>query len=272
MDVTNLSFPYLMHKFVFEPLAMKNSTFSQPLLSEWEEKAASGHNEEGTIIEGKWRISPEMAAGGLWTNPMDLCKFIIELQKSLKGNSNKVLSKSMTENMLSRHFGNMGLEIGICGNDEDLGFTFSGGNEGYRCDMYACAYKDKGAVIMTNSDNGHFIISEIYRSISAEYEWSDHKPQIKEIAKIDKQIYEKYIGIYHSKQEIRPDFDIKIEKENNDLYASFWGQRYKLVPESENKFFTIDQGWQIEFIKDNSGKVDSIRYFLVTGPSIAKRI
>lgn len=77
-----------------------------------------------------------MTAGGLWTTPMDLCKFIIELQRSLKGNSNKVLSKSMTENMFSRHFGNMGLGFVLRGNDENLSFTFSGGNEGYRCDFY----------------------------------------------------------------------------------------------------------------------------------------
>ena len=271
MDVTSSQFPELMNEIILEPLDMCNSTFSQPLQSHFEKIAATGHKSEGTTVEGKWRIYPEMAAGGLWTNPMDLCKFIIELQRSLMGNSNKILSISMIENMLSRHFGNMGLGFVLRGNDEDLGFTFSGGNEGYRCDMFAYASRDKGAVIMTNSDNGQFIINEIFRSISAEYEWSDYKPEIKEMAKIDKEIYDEYIGTYHSKQEIRPDFDIKIEQENDLLYASIMGGKYNLTPESEQKFFIADHGWEIEFLKDDTGKVESIRYFIIVGPGTAQR-
>ena len=272
MDVTSSPFTELMNEIILEPLDMGNSTFSQPLHSCYEKTAATGNKSDGTTVEGKWHIYPEMAAGSLWTNPMDLCKFIMELQRSIKGKSNKVLSKSMTENMLSRHFGNMGLGFVLRGDGEDLGFTFSGGNEGYRCDMYAYASRDKGAVIMTNSDNGHYIINEIFRSVSAEYEWPDYKPQLKEMAKIDKEIYGEYVGTYHSKQEIRPDFDIQIEQENDLLYASFMGGKYNLVPESEEKFFIADHGWEIEFLKDDAGKIESIRYFIIVGPGTAHRI
>jgi len=272
MDVTGSPFPELMNEIILEPLDMGNSTFSQPLQSRYEKMAAAGHRSDGTAVEGKWHIYPEMAAGGLWTNPMDLCKFIMELQRSLEGISDKVLSKSMTENMLSRHFSNMGWGFVIHGNGQDLGFTFSGGNEGYRCDMYAYASKEKGAVIMTNSDNGHYIVNEIFRSVSAEYEWPDYKPQLKEIAKIDKEVYGEYVGTYHSKQEIRPDFDIKIEQENDLLCASFLGGKYSLVPESEEKFFIADHGWEIEFLKDDAGKIESIRYFIIVGPGTAHRI
>jgi CubicO group peptidase (beta-lactamase class C family) len=279
-DVTNSSFIDLMKEIVLEPLSMTNSTFTQPLSSKYVKEAAAGHTFEGAVVEGKWRIIPELAVGSLWTNPMDLCKFIIELQKSIEGNSNKILSKSMTENMLSKHYGNMGLGIGVGGDGKDLQFGFNGGNPGYNCDMFAYAYKDKGAVIMTNSDNGYFLLTEIYRSISAEYEWSDHKPKIKEIAEIDKKIYEEYVGTYHSEQEIRPDFDIKVERENDLLYASFVGEdfnlipqgkKYNLIPESEQKFFIAEHDWEIEFVKGEIGKVNSIRYFIIIGPGTAQR-
>jgi len=272
IDVTNSPFPELMNEIILKPLNMSNSTFSQPLPSHYERIAAAGHKPDGTTVEGGWHIYPEMAAGGLWTTPIDLCKFIIELQRSLKGDSNRVLSKSMAENMLSRHFGNMGLGFVLRGKDENLAFTFSGGNEGYRCDMYAYAFKGKGAVIMTNSDNGQFIIDEIYRSISAEYEWQDYKLKIKETVDVDKKIYDEYVGTYCSKQEIRPDFDIKIEQEDGLLYASFFGGKYSLIPESERKFFIADHGWEIEFLKDETGKVEGIRYFIIVGPGTARRI
>ena len=42
---------------------------------------------------GGYHIYPEMAAAGLWTTPRDLSVFAIEIQKSLLGKSNKVLSQ-----------------------------------------------------------------------------------------------------------------------------------------------------------------------------------
>ena len=184
-DVTHKTFSNLLNDIILEPLNMTNSFFSQPLMSEQAKAAATGHTSEGEIVVGKWRIYPELAAGGLWSNPIDLCRFIVELQQSLDGNANQFLSKPMTEYMLSRQFINMGLGFVLGGKDENLSFTFNGGNAGYRCSLFAYASKGQGAVIMTNSDQGDFIIGEIFRSISAEYEWADHKPQIKEMAEVE---------------------------------------------------------------------------------------
>jgi hypothetical protein len=40
---------------------------------------------------------PESAPAGLWTTPSDLAQYVIEVEKSLQGQSNQVLSKQMTE-------------------------------------------------------------------------------------------------------------------------------------------------------------------------------
>jgi CubicO group peptidase (beta-lactamase class C family) len=272
MDVTDLTFPELMDEIILEPLSMGDSSFSQPLKPGHEKMFASGHKPDGTVVEGKWRVFPEMAAGGLWTNPVDLCRVIIEVQRSLIGRSNRVLSRSMTENMLSRHFENMGLGFVLRGGGEDLGFTFSGGNEGYRCDMFAYTSRGRGAVIMTNSDNGQFLIDELFRGISAEYGWPDYKPRIKEVARIGEKLYDEYVGTYHSRQTIRPDFDINVEKADDHLCVSFMGGRYLFLPESEQRFFVVDHGWEIEFLRGEDGKVEGIRYFLIVGPGTAQRI
>ena len=50
---------------------------------------------------GKWHVYPEMAAAGLWTTPTDLARFAIEIQQSLAGKSNKVLSQAMTRQQLT---------------------------------------------------------------------------------------------------------------------------------------------------------------------------
>jgi CubicO group peptidase (beta-lactamase class C family) len=42
-----------------------------------------------------------MAAAGLWTTPEDLAQFLIEIQLSLKGLSNRILSTEFTELMMT---------------------------------------------------------------------------------------------------------------------------------------------------------------------------
>ena len=49
------------------------------------------------------------------------------------------------------------------------------------------------------------------------------------------------------------------------------GQKYNLIPESKQKFFIADHGWEIEFLKDDTGKVETIRYFIIVGPGTAQR-
>jgi hypothetical protein len=41
-----------------------------------------------------------MAAAGLWTTPTDLARYAIEIQVSLRGHANHVLSPEMTKEML----------------------------------------------------------------------------------------------------------------------------------------------------------------------------
>jgi len=69
IDVTGVPFPQFMREIVFDKIAMKDSTFEQPLPEARAVWAASGTYGDGRVVRGKWHIYPEMAAGGLWTTP-----------------------------------------------------------------------------------------------------------------------------------------------------------------------------------------------------------
>ena len=83
-DVTGQSFPALMQRLVLGPLAMKQSTYDQPLPRLARPEAAAGIA-DGKAVAGKRHVYPEMAAAGLWTTPSDLARFAIGLQKMLAG-------------------------------------------------------------------------------------------------------------------------------------------------------------------------------------------
>jgi CubicO group peptidase (beta-lactamase class C family) len=117
-DVTGDSFPALLQSSVFKPLGMTRSTFEQPLPAAWATNAARAHRGNGTRISGRWHIYPELAPDGLWTTPSDLARFAIEIQQSLRGQSNKVLSPEMTKQMLTRQLRSMGLGIVVNGNGD----------------------------------------------------------------------------------------------------------------------------------------------------------
>lgn len=133
-DVTGQPFDALLQEAVLGPLQMHRSTFvssphaqthtkllwpapflpnslspicwavqAQPLSPSLEHNAARAHPEvPGDDQAGeKWHVYPEQYAAGLWTTPTDLGRFLIEVQLSVAGRSNKVLSQTMAAKMVT---------------------------------------------------------------------------------------------------------------------------------------------------------------------------
>ena len=84
MDASGESFPRLMRALVFDPLAMRSSTFEQPLPNGPDTLASPGTLAGGATVPGRWHIQPEMAAGGLWTTPSDLARLAIAVARAYK--------------------------------------------------------------------------------------------------------------------------------------------------------------------------------------------
>jgi CubicO group peptidase (beta-lactamase class C family) len=100
-DTVRKPFPQLVKEWIFDAIGMANSTFEQPLPAAREKQAARAHDRQGTRMGDPWHVYPEHAAAGLWTTPTDLAKFAIEVQKSLLGQSNRVLSQVAAQEMVT---------------------------------------------------------------------------------------------------------------------------------------------------------------------------
>src|ERR1700739_4339304 len=117
IDVTHEPFPKLLHDSVLAPIGMKHSTEEQPRPGALRKNAATPYHGDGKPVEGGAHTYPEMAAAGLWTTPTDLAIYAIEVEQSLVGKANHVLSADMTRQMLTPGMGpwGLGLEIGGSG-------------------------------------------------------------------------------------------------------------------------------------------------------------
>ena len=171
-DAVGMPFTQLMREWVLDPIGMTSSSYEQPLPPDRAKKAARAHNAQGKAMDAKWHVYPEQAAAGLWTTPTDLAKFAIEVQLSLLGKSNRVLSQTMTQEMIAPvGVGPFAVGFTIEKDGEGWYFTHSGSNWGFQCDLYAHRLKGYGVAIMTNSDSGGFLIPEIRRRVALAYGW-----------------------------------------------------------------------------------------------------
>ena len=152
-EVTGQRFPELMQDTVLGPIGMARSTYEQPLPAGRMAEASMPYSWTGQAVPGGPHTYPEMAPAGLWTTPSDLARYAMEVQASLAGKANHVLSASMTREMLTPGFGNYGLGLSVGGDARRRYFSHGGANAGYQC--FLMAYEDgDGTIIMTNGDDG----------------------------------------------------------------------------------------------------------------------
>ena len=161
-----------MHELVLGPLEMTRSTYEQPIPEHFDQNAARAHFHEGQVGNTKWHVYPEMYAAGLWTTPTDLAKVAIEVQKSLRSESNKVLSRENVREMVSPvGVGPFAVGFSIEKKGEGWYFSHGGSNWGFRCYLIAHHVKGYGLAIMTNASKGSSLAREYMRRVEKVYKW-----------------------------------------------------------------------------------------------------
>ena len=170
-DVTGATFPDFIQERVLAPIGMVSSTYWQPIPDSLLEATASGYYADGTPVPGRHHVYPEIAAAALWTTPTDVARFLIEVQRSLRSESNKVLSRENTE-----------LLVGEVRNHHSLAFFgrvirgqpflwHAGANDGFRGGMAAHPTAGYGVVVLTNSDNGLQLTEAIIEVVGRRERW-----------------------------------------------------------------------------------------------------
>jgi len=251
-DVTHEPYDEYMWKNVLKPLDMTMSSYTQPPSKDKEKFIATGYRADGKEVEEKYHVYPEQAAAGLWTNPTDLAKYIVDTQLSLQGKSNKILSQEMTKLRLTPYIDSsaaFGVFIDEHGGEKYFGHN--GADDGFLSAYTGTFESGNGVVVMVNSDNG-VLLSEVMNSVATVYGWKDYyKPVIKKIVSISDSVFNKYAGNYFLDGDT-----INISEKGNEYFLTVNNsQTFKINFSSDTEFFSISIPIIFTFEKDEQGEV-----------------
>ncbi|MEM9680576.1 MAG: serine hydrolase domain-containing protein [Bacteroidota bacterium] len=244
-DTDNKAFEDTMQEHVLNPLGMTSSTYENPLPEKYHGLAATGYLRDGSAVEGKWHIYPEMAAAGLWTTPSQLVLWSGEIQDILQTQRNDGILKAETVNEM------------LTGNDDDQGlgpyvvehiFGHGGADEGFRAELKAWKELPITVAIMSNSDNGGRIFDEVFLSIAKEYDLPGIEPRKRTYTKQSKESLERFVGEYDF-----PDRSATITLKDDGL--EFVGgpadAPIYLLPEDDTTYFSSKTGLYFNFEVEN---------------------
>lgn len=247
MDVAGVGFPVFMQQAVLAKAGMRQSTFENPLPERLSAVAASGYRANADPVPGRYHTYPEMAAAGLWTTASDLSRFVIQIQKSYQGRSNAILKQATIQEMLRPEKQNYALGFSITERDGVKQFSHGGTDAGFQARLWATV-DGSGLVVLTNSENGGRLASEIALAVGAVYGRLD-KPRERDAVALAPDVLVKFAGEYEAPRIGR--VKIRVETDHLVLTAASLGE-VALYPHSPNTFFSSGGVPDLVFASDGS--------------------
>jgi CubicO group peptidase (beta-lactamase class C family) len=257
VDIEAKDFTTIMREKVLLPLQMNNSTFEQPLPPSAAQFAATAYSADGKRVEGRYHIYPEQAAAGLWSTAEDYAKFVIDIQNTLSGKSNVIISKKTAEQFTSPFIQSfIGLGIFLENYDGEMYVSHDGWNEGFSSSFIGSKTSGDGVVVLTNTNKPLFI-NELVRSVALTYSWPNYMAPAHKILPLTQQDLNSYLGRYKYDQY----GFIKVYKENGKLMAvQNLNDPTELIKVGENTFAMRDWNFKVSFVQDTiSGKKELIQ-------------
>ncbi len=137
------------------------------------------------------------------------------------------------------------------GEKEKLQLSHVGAYEGFRCMLVAYPFAGRGAVIMTNSDNGSALADEILRALAREYDWPDYGVVEKTAVEFDPKAFTDFIGHYE-----REGVTVMAYSNQGHFYLKAGNKpRTEIFPQSDHEFFLLDEPGVFSFERNSRSEV-----------------
>jgi len=279
--VTGMSFEEYMDKYIFQPLGMKNSRvynrrYNKEEISDYAYGYVYSHESEkyelpdkltGTEyvvfldgIHGDGMISSNIEDLFIWDRTLYSEKLVT--RKTLE----EAFAPVCLNNKETFDYG-----FGwIIDNNDDMGkiVSHSGGWPGYNNYLFRYIDKDKAIIYLCNFEQNidfqQQTILAVQQILFDKPYTIPEAPKEKEVVDIDKSVYDEYIGTYL----LSPELKIIVTKKDEKLFLQMLMRSpYELLPLSETRFFIKHALVEVEFLKDEKGKVCELVIYQSGGES-----
>lgn len=246
MDVENKPFNDIISEQVFEPLEMNESSFLQPIPKKLMSNRAIGYTKN--LEPYTYKLFPYQAAGGIWTTPKDLSKFMIALLNDYHKGTNTLISQKMAQTVFTKE--TMRYVFSLWNWGKDVVFLHHGSNQGFNCMLYGSIEKNQGLVVMTNSDNAFGFFDYLQRAINFEYNWEYVKPEILTSTPFNISNIKKYLGEYQWRNN-----RVSLSEENKKLKFMIRNKSFDVSQINNFTFIIPDIPLKITFPKTENRSV-----------------
>lgn len=152
-EISQKPFEDFAKEMIFDSLQLKSTFFiSSKNAERFENKMATGYDDEGNPIPGRFPVIPDLAASGLWTTPKELLAIAKAFVASLNGQGN-FLASSLAKVMATPVKAFSWTGLGLFTGGQDI-LVSQGWGENAQC-MLKMNYRTKEiSIVMTNRNPG----------------------------------------------------------------------------------------------------------------------
>ena len=152
-ETMHKSFDDIVQEILFYPLGLRSTFFATPGKTAcFENRMATGYDEAGMPIPGRFPSVPDLAASGLWSTPEEMLVIAKEFMKAYDGGSGFLQPKTVREMVKPvEKFPWTGLGLFIGENDTLIS---RGWGENGQCILKMHCRTGKIAAVMTNRNSG----------------------------------------------------------------------------------------------------------------------
>lgn len=245
------SYESLVKERICQPLGMEHTAIT--LTAADKKRLAIGHNKQGRAVSN-WDFPSLAGAGALRSSVNDMMKFLSANMKLDQSKLKPAMELAQTPQRDIQPTLKIGLGWHISQRFGTEITWHNGGTGGYRSFLGFDRKRQRGVVVLSNSENdiddiGLHILEPKYSLVKLE------PTKQRSTVVVSDEVLQKYAGRY----QLAEQFFFNVKKEGDHLQVQLTGQGYlDVYPESETKFYYEAVDAQISFQRDAQGKVVSL--------------
>jgi hypothetical protein len=175
--------------------------------------------------------------------------------------------------MMTRRLRNWGLGVDLGSPDSPRQFSHTGHSIGFTSVIVMYPDTCQGAAVMTNGDEGGWLIQELLRSIGDAYDWPARRPsEVQRAIDLTDAVAARFVGTYRLRDHPTERFAIT-RKSDGSLYWAREGRVGRdLLVQDETRLFSPDSVMTLEAVEAAEARASTLRLGFGGGVNLAERV